>query len=99
MVFSKEALKKLEEIHCLSSIVNSNDHRKKLIELVKKHAEEIEQLYKKDDPHADIEAGDLAILCFELILESRKNPDRILEKCFERYEKKLSQLAEEKSGF
>ncbi|HOK79957.1 MAG TPA: hypothetical protein PK303_07905 [bacterium] len=93
MALTKNALLKLKKIHNLSSFVNSGNHRKKLLHLAKQHIIEIEYLYEKKDPHADIETGDLAVLCFEIILESNKNPDQVLEKCFLRYEKKLSELA------
>jgi|YelNatPaOPRAMG01_1025707.scaffolds.fasta_scaffold67024_2 hypothetical protein len=92
MVFRKNAVERLKKIHMLSQSVNRGNHRKKLLELVKKHVHEIEQLYKISSPHADIETGDLAILCFELILESKKNPDEIIQQCFERYEKKLRSI-------
>jgi len=94
MVFSKKALESIKKIHNLSSIVNAKDHREKLLHLAEKHIIEIRRLYSKNDPHADIETGDLAILCFELILESKKNPDEILQVCFDRYERKLDLLKE-----
>lgn len=98
MVLSKIALERIRKIHRLSSVVNSENHREKLLCLARKHIDEIEQLYKKNDSHADIETGDLAILCFELILESEKNPDAILEQCFTRYERKLHHLINKKSS-
>ncbi|HOL50073.1 MAG TPA: hypothetical protein PLW07_05795 [bacterium] len=95
MIFRKKALEKIKQIHRLSLLVNKQNHRKKLLHLANKHIIEIEQLYSKKDPHADIETGDLAVLCFELILESNRNLDEVLEKCFSRYEKKLNMLAEQ----
>lgn len=96
MGLTKDALNKIEKIHALSSNVNSENHRKKLLYLARKHIDEIEYLYNTNDSHADIEAGDLAILCFEMIVESGKNPASILEQCFDRYIKKLKQLKEKK---
>ncbi|MCM8814659.1 MAG: hypothetical protein NC937_03490 [Candidatus Omnitrophica bacterium] len=97
MVFSKDTLERIKKIHNLSLRVNTNNHRKKLLGLAQKHIKEINQLYSEKNPHADIETGDLAVLCFELILESGKNPDEVLEKCFERYEKKLNELLKQDS--
>ncbi|MGB9643004.1 MAG: hypothetical protein ACPL3Q_07395 [Candidatus Ratteibacteria bacterium] len=97
MVFRKNALEKIKKIHALSLSINKQNHREKLLHLAKKHISEIEHLYKKQDAHADIETGDLAVLCFELLLESKKNLDEILEICFSRYEKKLSNMLTERS--
>lgn len=93
MVFTKKATERIKKIHRMSEKVNSAyNHREKLLELAKKHILEIEQLYEENSSHADIETGDLAVLCFELILESKKDPDKILEVCFDRYEKKLKEI-------
>ncbi|MCM8816894.1 MAG: hypothetical protein NC913_05215 [Candidatus Omnitrophica bacterium] len=96
MILRKKSLERIKKIHLLSSRVNAENHREKLLHLARKHIDEIEQLYIKNNPHADIETGDLAVLCFELILESGKNLDEILENCFLRYERKLKQLLAEK---
>ncbi|MCX7705744.1 MAG: hypothetical protein N2115_05750 [bacterium] len=98
MALSEFALERIRKIHNLSSIVNAENHREKLLQLARKHIDEIEQLYRKKSSHADIETGDLAILCFELILESGRNPGEVLEHCFDRYEKRLSQLLKEKQS-
>ncbi len=79
----------------LSQKINSpkgKNHRKKLLHLAEKHVKEIKYLYGKNNCHADLETGDLLILCLELIIESKKNPDEIIGKCLERYEKKLTNL-------
>lgn len=93
MVFTKKAIERIKRIHKMSKQVNSSyNHRKKLLDLAKKHIAEIQQLYKENSSHADIETGDLAVLCFELILESKKDLDKIIETCFDRYEKKLKEI-------
>jgi len=66
-----------------------------LLELMAHHIEEIRDLWREGDRHALIETGDLAVLCFELLLEYRVSPDRIMRECFGRYEKKLSVLLAE----
>lgn len=64
-------------------------HAVKLIELIKKHAGEIDDLRRKRDRHYVVETGDLAVLCFELIKEAKSCPDKILAQCYRRYHKKL----------
>lgn len=91
-ILSKKALQRLEAIHKLSQEYNrklKKDHRNRLIELMKEHAGEIEELFRQDNPHYLTETGDLIILCLELLLENNQPIDEIMEKCFQRYEKKL----------
>ncbi len=100
MFITKRALEKMYEIHALSKKVNAaknRNHRKKLLKLAEKHIKEIQHLYNENNPHADIETGDLLVLCLELIIESGKNPDEVICKCFERYKKKLSHILKQQS--
>ncbi len=92
IVFKKEALERIKNIHRLSKEYNQRTetpHFQKLFHLIEKHAKEIQELFKNNDNHFIIETGDLAILCFEVILEAGVSVEKILLKCFERYEKKL----------
>lgn len=97
---TQHAAKEIAEIHALSKDYNGSggDHRAVLLELVSEHAQEIEQLYALKDQHADIETGDLLVLCLELLLESGKDPDEIIEKCYRRYKEKLQGLIREQGG-
>ena len=91
-ILSKEALQRLEAIHKLSQEYNrklKKDHRTRLIELMKEHAGEIDELFRQDNPHYLTETGDLIILCMELLHENNQSIDEIMEKCFQRYENKL----------
>jgi hypothetical protein len=91
---TQHAKKEIKEIHALSRQYNAKDktHSEVLIKLIRKHAKEIEQLFKKRDRHFSVEVGDLVVLCHELLLEHRKNPDEIMELCYARYKKKLTGL-------
>ena len=89
------ALDRIKKIHQLSQKFNSmlgKPHQERLLELMRKHIDEIEKLADKKDPHYLIETGDLFILCFELLLEAGVDIDEVVLKCFERYEKKLGEL-------
>ena len=90
------ARKHIKEIHALSACYNgkTEEHTGVLLELVKKHAKEIEQLHGSKDENFTVEVGDLLILCHELLLEHEKDPDQIMGVCYERYKKKLSELIE-----
>jgi len=62
---------------------------------MKKHVEEIKGLLKKSDAHFVTETGDLLILCLEMIKETGRSPDAVLDKCYGRYRRKLGQLISE----
>lgn len=91
-VLTEHAQKRIQAIHRLSKQYNENadrSHEDKLLELMRKHMDEIEELARKGDQHFLTETGDLAVLCFELLLEHEKGLDETLSHCFERYENKL----------
>ena len=94
-VFHPLALERIREIHKLSSKYNAKvkcEHMRRLLDLMKDHIEEIEELYQKGNRHFLVETGDLIILCLEVLLEREASIDEIFEKCFHRYEKKLKEL-------
>lgn len=93
--FMPAAFERIRNIHQLSIRYNQltrYPHRKRLLDLVSKHAEEIRDLCEKGDLHYVVESGDLAILCFELMLEEGRSPDEVIAQCFRRYEDKLNFL-------
>ena len=95
---TEEARERLKEIHRLSKYYNDlvgKGHKERLLELIKKHAREIETLMADNDAHYLVETGDLMILCFEMLLENGVSIDETMHLCFERYERKLTQLIEE----
>ena len=88
------AEKNIKEIHGLSRRYNGKKkaHAKALLELVKKHVKEIEGLYGAGDPHFAVEVGDLLVLCHELLVEKKKDPNEIMDLCYGRYKNKLNGL-------
>lgn len=89
------ARSELGTIHGYSTRYNkllNKNHSLALLELMAEHIDEIRQRYDKGDKHYLIEAGDLLILCLELIKESKSSPDVILSRCYGRYHKKLPGL-------
>lgn len=90
------AKKNIKEIHDLSSKVNAvgKIHRDVILDFIRQHPEEILALQKKGDEHFITEAGDLAVLCFELMVEEGKDPDEVMDKCFSRFREKLERLIE-----
>src|SRR3989338_2240383 len=94
-VIGPQHIKRLKGIHELSRRYNGRKrdaHNAKLLELIDKHAQEIRELCEKGDRHFLTETGDLAVLCFELLLENGEDPGAVLERCFKRYEDKLTRL-------
>jgi hypothetical protein len=94
------AKEKIRRVHALSEEYNGKDrpHTEVLLELVKKHAEEIEELYNQGDEQFGVEVGDLLILCHELLLEHGKDPDQVMDLCYGRYMNKLAELIEKRRG-
>ena len=93
--FAKE---KIKLIHSLSQGLNKlreKEHAQVLLELINSHAKEITDLYKQKDKHYIIETGDLLILCFELLQESGQDFDQIIQRCYQRYINKISDLTQE----
>ena len=94
-VLKGPALERIRGIHDLSREFNAltgKPHQERLLELMRAHIPEIEELAREGDPHYLIETGDLLILCFELLLEGKADIDEVTRKCFERYENKLTGL-------
>lgn len=97
-VLSKESLERIRGIHRLSQRYNQlvgMPHQRRLLELMRKHVDEIEELAGQGEAHYLVETGDLLILCYELLLEGSASIDEMTVKCFGRYEKKLGELIEE----
>jgi hypothetical protein len=100
-VVNKRSLNRIRNIHQLSQRFNmmvDKPHQERLLELMRQHVDEIEQLADRKDPHYLVETGDLLILCFELLLEGGCSIDEVTQKCFGRYERKLTALIEENGG-
>ncbi len=94
MLDSKD-LARIHAIHALSQEYNDRvgvKHQERLLDLMKKHVVEIEELLAQRNPHGLVETGDLLILCFELLIENGRSIDEIIEICMGRYEKKLGEL-------
>lgn len=96
------AVGRIRDIHSLSKTYNHKvqyDHSRRLLDLMGSHVAEIQSLWKGNDRHFLVETGDLIILCLELLVEYDMSMEDILQTCFERYERKLTQLLAEASGF
>lgn len=93
LTLQNEFKAKLEEITELSSRINKNDNRK-ILEMMKSHVEEIEELYSDSNEHWAIETADLIVLCYELLLMENKDIDDVFNKCLPRFDVKLKRLAE-----
>lgn len=94
-----QILDRIKKIHKTSQEYNAKlgkDHQERLFELMEEHVAEIKELADKGDKHFLVETGDLAMLCFELMLEHDASIDEILLKCCGRYERKLAELISEK---
>ncbi len=94
-MIDERAQQRLKAIHALSQRYNEKEgvpHTQRLLELMRHHVVEIQELLALEDKHALVETGDLLILCVELLLEYGVSPDEMLNVCMGRYEKKLGEL-------
>mgnify|MGYP001005871848 CR=1 FL=1 len=97
-IMDAQALERIRAIHQQSAEFNrlvKKPHDERLLELMRKHVEEIQELRNLGDPHYLVETGDLLILCYELLIEGGASIDEVTRQCFERYERKLAHLIEE----
>ena len=100
-VFLPGTLERIKAIHQLSLKYNrlvGKPHQERLLELMRHHIEEIEELARGGNEHYLIETGDLLVLCCELLLEGGVSVGGVTEVCLGRYEKKLQELIKEASG-
>jgi phosphoribosyl-ATP pyrophosphohydrolase len=93
ITLQSEFKNKLNEITELSNKINKNDNHK-ILEMMKEHVEEIEELYKDGNEHWAIETADLIVLCYELLLLENKDIDDVFNRCLPRFDVKLKRLAE-----
>ena len=93
ITLQEKFIDKLKEITQLSNKINKNDTRK-ILDLMKEHVEEIEELYNDKNEHWTIETADLIILCYELLIMENKDIDDVFNRCLPRFDVKLKRLAE-----
>jgi hypothetical protein len=89
----EEFKNKLKEITAFSNKINKND-KKRILEMMKAHVEEIDERYNNKDEHWAIETADLIVLCYELLLMENKDIDDVFNRCLPRFDIKLRRLAE-----
>jgi len=97
-ILRQTALDRLRNIQRLSREVNGlagTPHDQRLLDMMRHHAEEIQELFKTKDAHYLTEVGDLWVLCCEILLEAGAPVDATLERCLGRFEKKLTELIRE----
>ena len=87
---------KLREITELSKVINKND-KQKILQMMKDHVLEIEELYNEKNEHWAIETADLIVLCYELLLMENKDIDDVFSRCLPRFDRKLKGLLENES--
>jgi len=92
-IISTEFKDKLREIIDLSKKINKKDNQK-ILEMMKAHIVEIEELYNKNNEHWAIETADLIVLCYELLMLESKDVDEVFNRCLPRFDVKLKRLAE-----
>jgi uncharacterized protein YabN with tetrapyrrole methylase and pyrophosphatase domain len=87
-MIEKERIKKIQE---LSDKLGTDS--KKLIDMMQHHTEEIKELFDKNDTHFAVEAGDLIVLAIELLMKEGYSIEEIMDRCYDRFDKKLNELA------
>jgi len=93
LILHEEFRIKLKEITELSKKINKNDTRK-ILDMMKDHVVEIEELHNEKNEHWTIETADLIVLCYELLIMENKDIDDVFKRCLPRFDVKLKRLAE-----
>jgi len=96
ITLQEKFIDKLKEITELSNKINKNDTRK-ILDLMKEHVEEIEELYNEKNEHWTIETADLIVLCYELLIMENKDIDDVFSRCLPRFDVKLKGLLKNES--
>ena len=96
ITLQEKFIDKLKEITELSNKINKNDTRK-ILDLMKEHVEEIEELYNEKNEHWTIETADLIILCYELLIMENKDIEDVFSRCLPRFDVKLKGLLKNES--
>jgi len=92
-----EFKEKIQHITQLSMEVNNND-KQKILDMMKQHVEEIQELYDKNNDHWAIETADLIVLCYELLISENKDIDDVFTRCLPRFDKKLNMLIKQEES-
>jgi len=87
---------KLIEIMEMSRKINHDD-KKKILNMMKDHVDEIDERYNNQDEHWAIETADLIVLCYELLLMENKDIDDVFSRCLPRFDIKLKGLLKNES--
>lgn len=92
-MISDELIKRVEEIEKLSAECqgNNNNNNKFLLKTIKEHANEIEELFNKKDIHYQKETADMIILCLELLISNKVNPNDPIRIRLNRFLEKINQ--------
>ena len=97
LTLHNEFRERIQHITTLSRQVNGNDKRK-ILDMIKEHTKEIQDLYNENNTHWAIETADLIVLCYELLLMEDMDIDGVFNKCLPRFDKKLDHLLKERKG-
>ena len=88
--------KRIKEIMELSKKIGNNSG--KIIEMMQHHTSEIKELYNGKDKHFAVETGDLIILAVQLLMMEGYSAKEIMDKCYDRFDKKLNGLLKKKEN-
>jgi len=99
MNISEEAVDRIRKINKIGIELEGGKEERMLYDLgsIKKHAEEINKLFSRDDEHWALETGDLMIHCMRMLLLHDFDLNSMFDKCCDRFEEKISKKLEERS--
>ncbi len=98
MYITNEAVESINKIIEISFELNNGKKERTsfVLESIKHHSDEINQLFSAKDPHWAVETGDLMIHCMEILLMYGFDLNEMFDKCSNRFENKISKLLREK---
>ncbi|MCD6476912.1 MAG: hypothetical protein J7K26_01950 [Candidatus Aenigmarchaeota archaeon] len=96
-MITDELLQRVEEIENLSIKCQGSkeENNKFLLKAIKEHAQEIEELFNKNDTHYQKETADMIILCLEFLISNNVNPNDVINIRLNRFIEKIKEICNE----
>jgi ribosomal silencing factor RsfS len=97
-MISKDSIDKIKSINELSLKLHGSKekHMEYVLKSMQHHAEEINDLFKKGNPHWSVETGDLMIHCMCMLVLNGYDLNEMFETCRKRFLKKVDEELKKK---
>jgi len=92
-MITNELIEKIKKIEKLSVQCQGDKERNNnfLLNTIKEHAEEIEELFNKNDTHYQKETADMIILCLEFLISNNIDPSDPIRIRLDRFVERINE--------